>query len=1080
MAQTPEGIMALPNEPQAPEMPQLTLTDSYDVARTSLQNAQPEAAAQLQQIMAQLMPMLDQLSDTQLDQLLQLVQYLQDNEEQYPEIRKKLIAEGMGEEDLPPEYDPEYFAAIGTVVLEAIRVRSAAAGTPPQQFARGGIAQAAHMLASKGRGQDTQLAHITPSEARMLRKKGGVGTINPDTGLPEFGLWGSIVGAVKSTWKAVTGAVKSILKSPVGRFLSTVALSTFIGYPAASAVISLASGENLKTALISAGTAWLAGPTSPLSGAATKAASAILPQAANAAVRQGLASTIVGTGIGLATGKSLSDSVKSGLTTAALSYGAQQAQNAFPSPMKSLGLTTDVTGREMRGEGPVPIEDRFAPPKVFGQPDMAALSGTPPARPTFTGMAGTPPPASLPGVTAQAPAFATQGPSTAAGGPLADTIPRIGETSYQTAGAGIRAIETPAISGTSTGAGLRPPANALGVSDLSAGTAVVPRIQQISAATPAPSGGIPDIRTAAGEMYQGMKDLDYEKFSKGAGDLFMPGTPNSSAIMGSQQYKDLTSQGISADKAYSMVEKSMTPGMLRTYGPGVAAGLGVMGLTGGFNQDNPQVDLDKFWGPSSADLMKANPRKYYIQNIPGVTYSQQGAVVPRGYEDGGTVTPDPLDPKNFMVGTEYASPQFTMDDIRVATPTLEQREAEMANYTPVTSTMTATTEPGINNPAYQDIVKMYQDVLGRAPDARGMQYWMSTIGADRSLSPEEKTQWMVEAAKEKAPATTTTTEGTAETRAGLPAMNVGETYAEYMARINKAAGSTSTGAIALSPAELATLNSSSTATAQPTIGGGIADIPTGQQIGLTDAPGYRGQGTQPLPASTSSGFNAANYTSTTGEAIPWYSQANNVALPDAQKARTAAGVTSSAPIASAASVTPPSASAGFNAANYTSTTGGAIPWYSQAANVALPDAGKARAAAGVTSAAAIPSIASVAPAESSGGFSAMNFSQPWYMQPANYNMPDAVKARAVAGLAAGGIADMAPAYPMNTGGYPRRTGQIAGPGTEKSDSIPAMLSDGEFVMTARAVRGMGKGSRRDGAKKMYALMHQLEKNASRG
>jgi hypothetical protein len=1064
--------------------------------------------------MAQLMPMLDQLSDTQLDQLLQLVQYLQDNEEQYPEIRKKLIAEGMGEEDLPPEYDPEYFAAIGTVVLEAIRVRSAAAGTPPQQFARGGIAQAAHMLASKGRGQDTQLAHITPAEARMLRKKGGVGTINPDTGLPEFGLWGSIVGAVKSTWKAVTGAVKSILKSPVGRFLSTVALSTFIGYPAASAVISLASGENLKTALISAGTAWLAGPTSPLSGVATKAASAILPQAANAAVRQGLASTIVGTGIGLATGKSLSDSVKSGLTTAALSYGAQQAQNAFPSPMKSLGLKTDVTGREMRGEGPVPIEDRLPPPKVFGQPDMAALSGTPPTRPTFTGMAGTPPPASLPGVTAQAPAFATQGPSTAAGGPMADTIPRIGETSYQTAGAGagIRAIETPAISGTSTGAGLRPPANALGVSDLSAGTSAFPRIQQISAATPTPSGGIPDIRTAAGEMYQGMKDLDYEKFSKGAGDLFMPGTPSSSSITGSQQFKDLTSQGISADKAYTMVEKSMTPGMLRTYGPGVAAGLGVMGLTGGFNQDNPQVDLDKFWGPSSADLMKANPRKYYIQNIPGVTYSQQGAVVPRGYEDGGTVTPDPLDPKNFMVGTEYASPQFTMDDIRVATPTLEQREAEMANYTPVTSTMTATTEPGINNPAYQNISKMYQDVLGRAPDAEGMKYWMSTIGADRSISPEDKAawmnaaqpevmkdpnrwlkqsyqdilgrapdeaglkywmdtigadksispeerdQWLAEAYKEKPPVSVADkgyepSESYDEYMARISAekerqrllklkypdlslpRESSETEDEYMARIN--AKGTGTAPFAVAEKDLAGLNMGpqgigklappvgfDPSRTKSTVTGGIADIPTGQQIGLTDAPGYMGRGTQPIPTSAGMG--------------------------------------------------------GFNAANYTSTTGEPIPWYSQAANVALPDAGKARAAAGVTSAAAIPSIASVAPAESSGGFSAMNFSQPWYMQPANYNMPDAVKARAVAGLAAGGIADMAPAYPMNTGGYPRRTGQIAGPGTEKSDSIPAMLSDGEFVMTARAVRGMGKGSRRDGAKKMYALMHQLEKNASRG
>ena len=75
---------------------------------------------------------------------------------------------------------------------------------------------------------------------------------------------------------------------------------------------------------------------------------------------------------------------------------------------------------------------------------------------------------------------------------------------------------------------------------------------------------------------------------------------------------------------------------------------------------------------------------------------------------------------------------------------------------------------------------------------------------------------------------------------------------------------------------------------------------------------------------------------------------------------------------------------------------------------------------------------------------------------------------------AGGIASFA------RGGYPRRIGQIAGPGTETSDDIPAMLSDGEFVMTARAVRGAGNGSRREGAKKMYAMMHQLEKNAARG
>jgi hypothetical protein len=65
----------------------------------------------------------------------------------------------------------------------------------------------------------------------------------------------------------------------------------------------------------------------------------------------------------------------------------------------------------------------------------------------------------------------------------------------------------------------------------------------------------------------------------------------------------------------------------------------------------------------------------------------------------------------------------------------------------------------------------------------------------------------------------------------------------------------------------------------------------------------------------------------------------------------------------------------------------------------------------------------------------------------------------------------------NPANFPRRTGQIAGPGTEKSDSIPAMLSDGEFVMTARAVRGAGNGSRREGAKRMYQMMHKLERKA---
>jgi hypothetical protein len=75
--------------------------------------------------------------------------------------------------------------------------------------------------------------------------------------------------------------------------------------------------------------------------------------------------------------------------------------------------------------------------------------------------------------------------------------------------------------------------------------------------------------------------------------------------------------------------------------------------------------------------------------------------------------------------------------------------------------------------------------------------------------------------------------------------------------------------------------------------------------------------------------------------------------------------------------------------------------------------------------------------------------------------------------AAGGT----PEFPRENG-----IGAIEGPGTETSDSIPAMLSDGEFVMNANAVKGAGYAAgaqddyeaRKLGAQKMYETMDQLE------
>ena len=58
--------------------------------------------------------------------------------------------------------------------------------------------------------------------------------------------------------------------------------------------------------------------------------------------------------------------------------------------------------------------------------------------------------------------------------------------------------------------------------------------------------------------------------------------------------------------------------------------------------------------------------------------------------------------------------------------------------------------------------------------------------------------------------------------------------------------------------------------------------------------------------------------------------------------------------------------------------------------------------------------------------------------------------------------------------FPRKNGAINGPGTGTSDDVPAMLSDGEFVMTAKAVRGAGNGNRDAGVKTMYNLMSAFE------
>jgi hypothetical protein len=117
----------------------------------------------------------------------------------YPEVRARLLREGVPEDILPETFDLEFFVALRMAVEEAENLSQESRPTGqempmdmPLQMAEGGIVRLPQMtpiareMAAMGRNGDTMLAHITPQEAMMLQRMGGSGTINPYTGLPEF------------------------------------------------------------------------------------------------------------------------------------------------------------------------------------------------------------------------------------------------------------------------------------------------------------------------------------------------------------------------------------------------------------------------------------------------------------------------------------------------------------------------------------------------------------------------------------------------------------------------------------------------------------------------------------------------------------------------------------------------------------------------------------------------------------------------------------------------------------------------------------------------------------------------------
>lgn len=194
------------------------------------------------------------VSPEAVDQLTQVIESTLQNPASYEQTRMAMIQSNLIDaEDLPEQFD-EMILTVLLIALKVVQGQMQSGNVP--KFARGGL----NSIARMGRYGDTMLAHITPEEARLLRARGGSGTINPMTGLPEF--W-SLKKALKKVFKAVAPVLPIVLSfvapglgGAIGSALSGGALTaastgaSMLGSAAIGGLSSAAAGGNaLKGAI---------------------------------------------------------------------------------------------------------------------------------------------------------------------------------------------------------------------------------------------------------------------------------------------------------------------------------------------------------------------------------------------------------------------------------------------------------------------------------------------------------------------------------------------------------------------------------------------------------------------------------------------------------------------------------------------------------------------------------------------------------------------------------------------------------------------------------------------------------------
>ncbi|QGH72198.1 MAG: hypothetical protein [Caudovirales sp. ctOwN3] len=176
-----------------------------------------------------------------LQELINQLSFVAERPEAYKDVVTSAIQAGVIDPaDAPAEFDP-IFIAVMILALEELLARM----NSGQGFAKGGLASAAKKLAAQGRGGDTMLAHINPREAEVLRRMGGVGTVNPHTGLHEFkgGIFKAIGKVFKSVAKIAVPVVANMIVPGWGGAIAGAAMGAMGGGGLKGALLGGLSGS---------------------------------------------------------------------------------------------------------------------------------------------------------------------------------------------------------------------------------------------------------------------------------------------------------------------------------------------------------------------------------------------------------------------------------------------------------------------------------------------------------------------------------------------------------------------------------------------------------------------------------------------------------------------------------------------------------------------------------------------------------------------------------------------------------------------------------------------------------------------